>query len=1143
MNARMGRTVMAIAMALAATSTGAGARAGAALPDPSPTLTAAQLDALSKVAGWDFDYSLTMTVTQTSAGAGDYISFTGTEYTSWSTLATSTETMHVSGTVSGPQGCMYEVIPGKTPSWLLPCTVDYAQPGRVSFDVNKDTTNHFAEARGCGPGGADPLPDGLSSATVVGSGSYRPDGTPGHAAYPGFAIDTASNPPRALAVLGFDSVPAALTETSGGCATSSTTTSDITYGKGAAFSFGDPAVFGGNGDTQVRVDTTGDFVVRGTSRGTLSMPTCILPASPAFGFNPCASTTGSLDETTDATWTLRAHGDCPKITPDKLTQSFTDRLTDSDGDSIPDCWETDNNIAITEPDGTTVDVPLPGADPQHKDLYVEADSMPGREPVAGALSDAVAAFAAAPVPNPDGRRGVTLHATPDETLERVTTPLAFDPPAHVAGDFWTIKDVQATPGAHCPGHFGTVAQRGAGHCADILAARKLVTRYAIFADAQAGTSSSGRAEYAPTTRVGGNDFVVTLGGTWGPDEWSAMTGGQRGAQAATFMHELGHTLGLGHGGGDSVNCKPNYFSIMNYDYQFAQSDPSRPLDYSRLAQSGLNEAALTESAGLAGVPGWQLLVGRGGFPVVKDAGATVDWNGNGLIDPSDVSEPISRIDTTGGCDLDPGVYPASVDGRYVRVIFTRALDAGQIPSGRAFTIRVGGTAAALDSARPVRISQGWLYVKLAQPVVPGAVVTIAYKRPATGPVLTDDADGHAFGPFASSLVNVSDHRKSLAGYNDWAHIQYSVRDTPFFAGGSSPVPPQPPELTATDVIATSEASATVPGAPTHVRATSNGAHATISWAASVNNGSPVSAYEVSTAPGGRTVTVSGAQTHATIAPLDAGRYTFKVRARNAIGASPWSASSNPVSIVRRSGYWMLGADGRVYPFGDAQPLGNASGPAVAIATRADGSGYWITDAAGNVDGFGTAHPHGGHPALQAGELVSAIAATPSGNGYWLFTNRGHARAYGDAHFYGDMTGTDLNGRVVASVATPSGHGYYMVGSDGGVFSFGDARFHGSTGDLRLNEPIVGIAPDPSNRGYWLVASDGGVFAFNAPFRGSMGATSLAKPVNGLVAYGNGYLMVASDGGIFDFSDKPFVGSLGSHPPRAPIIGIATFATT
>jgi hypothetical protein len=248
---------------------------------------------------------------------------------------------------------------------------------------------------------------------------------------------------------------------------------------------------------------------------------------------------------------------------------------------------------------------------------------------------------------------------------------------------------------------------------------------------------------------------------------------------------------------------------------------------------------------------------------------------------------------------------------------------------------------------------------------------------------------------------------------------------------------------------------------------------------------------------------------------------------------------NPV----RSGYWMLGADGHVYAFGNAHPFGNASGAAVAMATRRDGKGYWVTDAAGDVNGFGAAHSHGARPSLRVGERVSTISATPSGNGYWLFTNRGRAFAYGDAHSYGDMSNAHLNGPIGASAATTTGHGYYMIGTDGGVFSFGDAQFHGSTGNMHLNQPIVGISPTADNRGYWLVATDGGVFAFDAPFRGSMGSVRLNRPVNGLVAYGHGYLMVASDGGIFDFSDKPFVGSLANNPPASPVVGVAAFTAS
>jgi hypothetical protein len=49
---------------------------------------------------------------------------------------------------------------------------------------------------------------------------------------------------------------------------------------------------------------------------------------------------------------------------------------------------------------------------------------------------------------------------------------------------------------------------------------------------------------------------------------------------------------------------------------------------------------------------------------------------------------------------------------------------------------------------------------------------------------------------------------------------------------------------------------------------------------------------------------------------------------------------------------------------------------------------------------------------------------------------------------------------------------------------------------------------------------------------------LAKPVTGMVRYGDGYLMVGEDGGIFNFSTLGFVGSLGANPPARPIVSVA-----
>jgi hypothetical protein len=257
-----------------------------------------------------------------------------------------------------------------------------------------------------------------------------------------------------------------------------------------------------------------------------------------------------------------------------------------------------------------------------------------------------------------------------------------------------------------------------------------------------------------------------------------------------------------------------------------------------------------------------------------------------------------------------------------------------------------------------------------------------------------------------------------------------------------------------------------------------------------------------------------------------------------------AAGTSPGVSKTAAGYWMLGADGKVYPFGQAQSLGNA--PVATGLEAADveptpsGNGYWLVDSAGHVFAQGDAGHFGNmdEAKLAAGEKVTSLSATLTGQGYWIFTSKGRVQALGDAVFYGDMSKVALNGPVLDSIPTPAGKGYYMVGSDGGIFAFGDAKFFGSMGDKKLNAAVQSLVPDPDGAGYWLVASDGGVFAFDAAFRGSMGGTKLNRPVTGMVPYGNGYLMVGEDGGIFNFSDRDFLGSLGANPPARPIVSVA-----
>jgi hypothetical protein len=247
----------------------------------------------------------------------------------------------------------------------------------------------------------------------------------------------------------------------------------------------------------------------------------------------------------------------------------------------------------------------------------------------------------------------------------------------------------------------------------------------------------------------------------------------------------------------------------------------------------------------------------------------------------------------------------------------------------------------------------------------------------------------------------------------------------------------------------------------------------------------------------------------------------------------------------RSGYWMLGEDGRVYAFGDAPVYGGATIPAgrhaVRLTPSPDSRGYWIVDNQGGIYPFGDAPSLGspGMTALHTNESITSLSSTKSGKGYWLFSTEGRVFPFGDAPLLGDMAGTRLNGAVLDSIPTTTGNGYYMVAADGGIFCFGDARFYGSMGGLRLNRPVESLVPTSSGNGYWLVASDGGIFAFGgAAFLGSMGGKPLNRPIAGMVRFGDGYLMVASDGGIFNFSNLPFLGSLGATQPARPITAVA-----
>src|SRR5207302_582106 len=141
------------------------------------------------------------------------------------------------------------------------------------------------------------------------------------------------------------------------------------------------------------------------------------------------------------------------------------------------------------------------------------------------------------------------------------------------------------------------------------------------------------------------------------------------------------------------------------------------------------------------------------------------------------------------------------------------------------------------------------------------------------------------------------------------------------------------------------------------------------------------------------------------------------------------------------------------------------------------SGYWLVAADGGVFPFGREGGYGSTGAMHLNRAVVGAATTPDHLGYWLVASDG-----GIVPFRAD------------------GGGYWLVAGDGVIFPFGDAPGYGSTGAIRLLSPIVGIAATPSGHGYWLAAADSGIFPFgDAPGYGSLGGLTLARPVVSITA--------------------------------------------
>lgn len=324
----------------------------------------------------------------------------------------------------------------------------------------------------------------------------------------------------------------------------------------------------------------------------------------------------------------------------------------STGDGIPDDWKV-NGVTVDPGDGSGpqfIDLKSMGADVNRPDIFVQldwmADSKHSHAPSAAAVKTIVDAFANAPYISKNGSIGINLHvdAGPDSILNFTTN--------QTWGSLSRARKLAEVP------QLGTATVDGAGNVSydwtelDKIkngkngftsTGRTKVFRYCVSAHQIGTVTNSGVARAIP-----GSDFIISLG---------TFTGVTDTNMSGTVMHELGHCLGLGHGGGDGTNNKANYVSVMNYLWQFSgvTRGGATLIDYSNAALLALNEAALNETKGLgaaaAGVAVAHWVPGNGGNPgafvQVADGSQPIDWDGDGLATNKNVAVDTNNDGATG----------------------------------------------------------------------------------------------------------------------------------------------------------------------------------------------------------------------------------------------------------------------------------------------------------------------------------------------------------------------------------------------------------------------------------------------------------------------------------------------------------------
>jgi hypothetical protein len=158
----------------------------------------------------------------------------------------------------------------------------------------------------------------------------------------------------------------------------------------------------------------------------------------------------------------------------------------------------------------------------------------------------------------------------------------------------------------------------------------------------------------------------------------------------------------------------------------------------------------------------------------------------------------------------------------------------------------------------------------------------------------------------------------------------------------------------------------------------------------------------------------------------------------------------------------------VYRFGNAAAHGSLSSRGIHVndivaIESPDAGGYWLVGANGTVYGFGDAHYRGS--CLQANSGCKGISdivgiADAGSSGYWLVSQNGRVFSFGAVKSHGSC-GQAASGCAgahnVIGIASPDVGGYWLAEANGKVIGFGDAKLFGDEVGKGLTRPLVAIA--------------------------------------------------------------------------------------